>query len=198
MNRIIGLVCTLIFTSSVWAGDASIGKTKVAVCAGCHGADGNSALEINPSLAGQNEKYIAKQLRDFKSGARVNASMSPMANMVSDEDIEHVAAFYASQSIQHGAVADEFIKLGESLYRAGDSDRDIPACMACHGANGNGMSAAGFPAISGQKASYTKAQLEAFRSGKRDNDANNVMRDIVAKMSDQQIEALANYLVGLH
>lgn len=198
MNKIVALVFVILFAGGVSAGDAAKGKDKVAACASCHGTDGNSVMAINPSLAGQGEKYLSKQLRDFKSGARKNATMSPMANLVADDDIEHVAAFYASQSIQHSAVEDKYIELGQRLYRSGDADRDIPACMACHGADGNGMPAAGFPALGGQTAAYTKAQLVAFRSGARNNDANSVMRDVAAKMSDEQIEALSFYLVGLH
>ena len=197
MNLLVAIISVgLAFSAS--AGDAAKGQAKTAVCAGCHGADGNSALAINPKLAGQGEKYLAKQLKDFKSGARQNATMAPMANMLSDEDIQNVAAYYASQTVQHVAVADKYITLGQKLYRGGDADRDIPACIACHEASGKGMSEAGFPALGGQSPSYTKAQLEAFRSGSRDNDANNIMRDIVAKMSDSQIEALSFYLAGLH
>jgi cytochrome c553 len=201
MNKTINLLFSIAligFAGLAQAGDAAKGKAKTMVCAGCHAADGNSVMPINPKLAGQGEKYLVKQLQDFKSGARQNATMAPMANMLSDEDINNVAAFYASQSVQHTAVADEYINLGQSLYRGGDADRDIPACMACHGASGKGMASAGFPAVGGQTATYTKSQLEAFRSGTRNNDANNIMRDVVAKMSDQQIEALAYYLAGLH
>jgi len=204
MNKTLSLIAAILLVgtaTNVSAGDAAKGKEKTAVCAGCHGVDGNGVTAVdpkNPSLAGQSEKYLVKQLLDFKSGARKNATMAPMANMLSDEDIANVAAYYASQSIQHMAVADEYIELGQKLYRGGDSDRDIPACMACHGPAGNGMAAAGFPSIGGQNPTYTKAQLIAFRSGERDNDANNVMRDIVAKMSDKQIEALSFYLAGLH
>ena len=118
--------------------------------------------------------------------------------MLSDEDSENVSAYYASQKVQHMAVEEQFIKPGELLYRNGDADRDIPACIACHGPNGNGMSAAGFPALGGQHADYTKAQLLAFRDGLRNNDANNVMRDVVRKMSDEQIETISKYLAGLH
>ncbi|WP_444996581.1 c-type cytochrome [Aliikangiella sp. IMCC44359] len=198
MNRTIGLLLAALFVSNVSAGDAAKGKSKTAVCAGCHAADGNSPLAINPKIAGQGEKYLIKQLHDFKSGARPNATMAPMANMLSDEDIENVAAFYASQKIQYSAVPEEYIELGSRLYRSGDSDRGIPACMACHGATGNGMAAAGYPSVGGQHPEYVKAQLIAFRSGERNNDLNNVMRDVVAKMSDEQIEALAYYMVGLH
>jgi cytochrome c553 len=201
MNKTINLLISIAlvgFTGFAQAGDAAKGKDKTMVCAGCHAADGNSVIAINPKLAGQGEKYLVKQLLDFKSGARQSAAMAPMANMLSDEDINNVAAYYASQTVQHNAVADKYIELGQSLYRGGDADRDIPACIACHGASGKGMAAAGFPAVGGQTAAYTKAQLEAFRSGARSNDISNVMRDVVAKMSDTQIEALAHYLTGLH
>jgi len=198
MKRTIGLLLAIAFAGNVSAGDAAKGKEKSAQCAACHGVDGNSPLAVNPKLAGQSAKYIVKQLKEFKSGERDNAIMAPMASMLSDEDMANIAAFYESQKIQHAAVPDQYIELGQRLYRAGDSDRDIPACMACHGAQGNGMSAAGFPSLGGQHPEYTKAQLMAFRSGERKNDANNVMRDIVAKMSDEQIEALSYYLVGLH
>lgn len=198
MRKIIVVLLALVFSVNISAGDAAKGKEKAVACVACHGNDGNSPLAINPKLAGQNEKYLIKQLQDFKSGTRANATMQPMASMLSEEDMANVAAYYASQKVQHAAVPEEYIALGEKLYRSGDSDRDIPACMACHGAQGYGMSAAGFPALGGQHPDYTKAQLMAFRNGDRNNDANNVMRDVVAKMSDKQIEALAYYLAGLH
>lgn len=198
MKKVIGVILTFLFAASVNAGDATKGKAKTGVCAGCHNADGNSPLAINPKIAGQGAKYLAKQLHDFKSGARENATMKPMADMLSDEDIQNVAAFYATQKVQHMAVEEKFIEPGQKLYRDGDADRDVPACIACHGPSGNGMPSAGFPALGGQHAEYTKAQLLAFRDGKRDNDANNVMRDVVRKMSDEQIEAISKYLAGLH
>lgn len=198
MKKVIGVVLTLLFAGSVSAGDAAKGKEKTATCAGCHGPDGNSPLAMNPKIAGQGEKYMVKQLREFKSGARQNATMAPMASMLSDEDIENVSAYYAQQKAQYMAVEDKYIELGQKLYRSGDADREVPACMACHGPSGNGMPSAGFPALGGQHPEYTKAQLLAFRDGSRDNDANNVMRDVVRKMSDEQIEALAKYLAGLH
>jgi len=198
MNKFILLTIFLLLSNHVQAGDAATGKTKTAVCAACHAADGNSAIAINPKLAGQGEKYLVKQLKDFKSKARDNATMFPMASMLSDEDIANVAAYYSQQKVQHMAVDDKYIQIAEKLYRGGDSDRDIPACIACHGADGKGIASAGYPAIGGQQPGYTIANLKAFRSGARNNDANEVMRDVTAKMSDPQIEALAYYLAGLH
>jgi len=198
MNKIIGLALVILFSSHLQAGDAAKGKEKAGVCAGCHAVDGNSVLAVTPKLAGQGEKYLVKQLNDFKSKERDNATMFTFANMLSEDDINNVAAYFSSQKIQHEAVADEHIKVAEKLYRGGDSDRDIPACIACHGAKGNGMATAGFPAIGGQRPDYTMATLKAFRSGARANDANGIMRDVVAKMSDEQIKALSFYLAGLH
>lgn len=198
MKKSIGLLLAIVFTSGVSAGDAVKGKGKSALCATCHGSDGNSALAINPKLAGQGESYLVKQMKDFKSAQRKNATMEPMVATLSEVDMADIAAFFSSQSIQFSAVPDEYIQLGQQLYNSGDADRDIPACMACHGANGNGMPSAGFPAVGGQHPSYVIAQLKAFRAGTRNNDNNNVMRDVVAKMSDKQIEAIAYYMVGLH
>ena len=198
MKKIFGVLCLIVFATGANAGDAAKGQSAAATCSACHGGDGNAVLPGAPSLAGQSEKYLIKQINDYKSGVRVNNQMQPMVANLSDEDTANIAAFYAGQKIQHMAVADEYIEAGNSLYMNGDADRGIAACTACHGVNGNGMAAAGFPALGGQKADYTKAQLEAFRSGARSNDENNVMRDIVAKMSDEQIKVLSNYLVGLH
>ena len=198
MSKIIGLVLAALFSNQILAGDAVKGKEKTTTCLACHGADGNSPLAINPKLAGQGQKYLVKQLKDFKSKARDNATMFPMASMLNDEDIENVATYYAEQKVQHTGVDEKYLAVAEKIYRGGDADRDIPACIACHGANGEGMSAAGFPAVGGQHPTDTMSTLKAFRSGARANDANGIMRDIVAKMSDEQIEALANYLAGLH
>jgi len=198
MKKIIGLALAILFSCQVQAGDITQGQAKSGTCAGCHAVDGNSAIAANPKLAGQGEKYLIKQLQDFKSKKRDNGIMFGMANLLNDDDMANIAAYYSSQKIQHAAVADEYIPIAEKLYRGGDSNRDIPACIACHGAKGNGISTAGFPAIGGQHPEYTISTLKAFRSGARNNDTNGVMQDIVAKMSDKQIEALGHYLVGLH
>ena len=198
MNKIIGLALLALFTSPLEAGDAAKGQAKTAVCAACHGSDGNSVIAINPKLAGQGEKYLIKQLHDFKSKARDNAIMFPMASMLNDEDIANVSAYYSQQKVQHMAVPEEYIEQAKKLYLAGDSDRDIPACIACHSADGKGIPSAGYPAIGGQQPQYTIATLKAFRSGHRNNDDKEIMQMVAAKMSDTQIDALAYYLAGLH
>jgi len=195
MKKLLMIGAAIAVAASVNAGDAGNGKTLSATCAGCHGADGNSAIATYPKLAGQNEKYIVNQLQAFKSGDRNNAMMAPMAAMLDEKGMQDVAAYYASQRTTHGDVDPKYVELGQKLYRGGDTDRDVAACIACHGAKGEGMPAAGFPALSGQHPEYIAAQLKAFRSGERKN---KMMQDVTAKMSDQQIEALANYVSGLH
>ncbi len=188
------------------AGDIEAGKTKAMVCAACHGADGNATtLPEYPKLAGQHPKYLEKQLRELKLGmssggseGRMSAVMSPMAMPLSDEDIADLAAFYASQPATPVAATEESIELGSKLYMGGDVERGISACTACHGPRGEGTELSGFPRISSQNPAYIKQQLEMFRSGERNNDLNGMMRDVAMKLTDADIEALSNYVVGLH
>lgn len=165
------------------------------VCAACHTADGSRGLPANPILQGQHPEYLAKQLTEFKSGVRKNAVMQGMAATVSDEDIKHVAAFYASKQAKPGfAKNKETVALGEKIYRGGIADRQIPACAACHSPNGAGMPAQ-YPRLAGQHGDYTEAQLIAFRSGARANNAQ--MTGVAAKMNDREIKAVADYIAGL-
>lgn len=187
------------------AGNAEDGKAKSQLCATCHGADGNSLIDMNPHLAGQHEAYLAKQLREFRlasqtGGAegRNNAVMNGMAAALSDQDILDLAAWYASQEAKPGSTPEDVVAAGERLYRGGDESRGLTACIACHGPTGNGMGLANFPDISGQTATYLKSQLEQFRSGERNNDLNGMMRDIAMKLTDEDIEILSKYLGGLH
>ncbi len=186
-------------------GDAEAGKTKSVTCAACHGADGNSAIPMNPKLAGQHSKYLVKQLQEFKAAAlsngeegRNNAVMNGMSVVLTEQDMLDIAAYFSSQDAKAGSTPEEFIAPGAALYRGGDAERKITACIACHGPRGNGMGQAGFPDISGQHVDYTVGQLKMFRSGDRHNDMNGMMRDIATKLTDEDITILANYLAGLH
>lgn len=180
------------------AGDAAAGKTKASTCAGCHGVDGNSANPEWPSLASQNAGYLVKQLKDFKSGDRQNATMAPMAAALSDQDMEDISAYLASQTVKGGAADPALAVLGQSIYRGGIKDRNIPACMSCHAPDGKGNPAAKFPRIAGQHAAYTVNQLKAFRSSARNNDAAQMMRDTAHLMTDDEIVAVSSYMQGLH
>lgn len=165
------------------------------VCAACHGADGNSAITVNPKLAGQLPEYIEKQLHEFKSGKRENAVMKGMAGMLSDQDIKNVAAYFASQKpAENAAKSNGSGSLGEKIYRAGIAKTNVPACAACHGPTGAGLPVK-FPKLSGQHADYTTAQLKAFRTSARKNGA--MMTAISEKLTDAQMAAVADYIQGL-
>ncbi len=171
------------------------------VCVGCHAVDGNSAVPDFPILAGQHAAYLSKQLHNFqvkpnaKKAERENAVMAGFAAALSEDDIRNVSAFYAAQAIKPSyAQKKELLALGQTIYRAGVSARGIPACVGCHAPNGAGIPAQ-YPRLSGQYAQYTKAQLTAFRSGARANSAQ--MAKISAQLTDQEMEALAEYIAGL-
>ncbi len=167
------------------------------ICVACHAADGNSQLSANPKIAGQIKEYLAKQLTEFKSGARQDPAMSAMAGLVADEDIAAVAQYYASQTLQPEPTKNlETVELGQKIWRAGIADKGVPACAACHGPTGSGMPAQ-YPRLSGQFAEYTTLQLQKFRDGGRANDPNQMMRMIALKMTDAEMRAVADYAAGL-
>ncbi len=180
------------------AGDATAGQTKSATCAGCHGADGNSMNPAWPKLAGQHANYIAKQLHDFKGGARKDATMSAMAAPLSEQDVDDLAAFFSTKKTQLGTTAKDMLEAGQALYRAGNAASGVPACAGCHGPTGMGNAQAKFPRLSGQHADYVAKALKDFRSGARANDAGKMMRSIAGKMTDAEIAAVAQYVQGLH
>lgn len=181
------------------AGDAAAGQGKTAVCAGCHGTDGNSAAGTFPKLAGQGAPYLVKQLNDIKSGARPIVEMTGLLDALSEQDLEDIAAYYASQKIVIGQAKAELVEEGQKIYRSGIPAKSVAACTACHGPAGAGMSLAKFPALGGQHADYTADQLKQFRSGERANDGDSrIMRSIAARLSDREIEALSSYISGLH
>jgi len=172
-------------------GEASFG----AVCAACHGADGNSGTPANPKLAQQHPEYLIKQLQEFKSGKRANAIMSGMAAALSEDDMRNIAYWLASKTAKPGFAKDkETVVLGERIYRGGITDRQVPACAGCHSPNGAGIPSQ-YPRLSGQHAEYASAQLTAFRDGIRKN--NSVMSQVAAKLNDREIKALADYVAGL-
>jgi len=179
-------------------GSVSAGKTKSASCAACHGVDGNSPSPMFPKLAGQGEAYLLKQLQNFKSGERQNAVMAPMVAALTEQDMADLAAYFASKKTSPGAVSEDLLNAGQTLYRAGNKETGVPACMACHGPTGAGVPAAKWPALSGQYPDYIEAQLKAFASGERNNDPNNMMRDIASKLSADEIKAVSSYVSGLH
>ena len=166
-----------------------------AVCAACHGADGNSGTPVNPKLAQQHPEYTVKQLQEFKSGKRANAVMSGMAATLSDADMKNIAYWLASQKAKPGFAKDrELVALGERIYRGGIADRQIAACAGCHSPNGAGIPSQ-YPRLSGQHADYTAAQMTAFRDGIRKNALQ--MTQVAAKLNDREIKAVSDYIAGL-
>lgn len=180
-------------------GDAEAGKSKAAVCAGCHGADGNSAVAAFPKLAGQNVKYLVKQMNDIKSGARPVPAMTGLLDGASEQDMQDIAAYFSSQFASIGAADKALVELGEKVYRAGTKESGVSACTACHSPTGKGNAMAGFPALSGQHADYIAAQLRAFREGERTNDGDSkMMRSVAFRLTNKEIDAVASYISGLH
>lgn len=166
-----------------------------AVCAACHGVDGNSQIVINPKLAQQHPEYLIKQLHDFKDDKRADPVMKGFAMMLSDEEMNNISAWLAQQKAQPGYATDkELVQLGERIYRGGIADRNIAACASCHSPNGAGIPSP-YPRLAGQHADYTIKQLNTFRDGSRNNSVQ--MRDVAAKMTDREIKAVADYIAGL-
>ena len=182
-------------------GNAQAGEVKSAVCAACHGEKGVSLNPLWPNLAGQHARYLIKQLRDYKAASSRQAPlMMPFAAALSEDDMTDLAAFYAAQPRMPAVSSDSFPDRvrGEELYRVGDVKLHITACIACHGPKGLGNDEAGFPVLIGQHADYALAQLRAFKSSARSNDANAIMRTISSRMSVADMRALVHYLAQLH
>ena len=167
------------------------------VCAACHAADGNSASPANPVLAGQHADYTAKQLANYKSGERKNPVMLGMSASLSPADMKNLGAYFEAQKPKTRAARNfELVKLGQQIYRGGNLTKGVAACTSCHGPNGAGIPAQ-FPRVAGQYPEYTLAQLQAFRAGERANDPNKMMRAIAAKLADQEMKAVSEYIAGL-
>ncbi len=197
------LAAQSVLAQGVIKGDPAKGQPIASqVCAACHAADGNSGMPVNPSLAAQHPEYIYKQLMNFKSqggkpAERNNGVMAGMVANLSEDDMKNLAAYFASQKARPTVARDAALaKQGEAIYRGGVVAKGVPACASCHSPNGAGMPAQ-FPRLAGQHAEYTSTQLKAFRVGQRANDAAQMMRGVAAKMSDQEIAAVSEYIAGL-
>ncbi len=191
----------LLLSVNLMAADADKGKALSATCAACHGSDGNSINPIWPSLAGQHEAFLVRQITMFKNGQRENAMMAPMVSGLSDQDIADLAAYYASQKLTLKAANPDSIELGKKIYQAGDADRNIPACMSCHGPTGQGNPLSGYPVLANQHAAYTVLQLKAYKAGRKSPDQDDlngqVMAGVAQYMTDEEIDAVSSYLQGL-
>ncbi|MBT3548681.1 MAG: cytochrome c4 [Gammaproteobacteria bacterium] len=191
----------IIFSANIQAGDIAKGKEKSITCVACHGEAGVSPSPVWPKLAGQHESYLSAQLHEFKKGPdgkRNNAIMYGISVALSSEDIDDLSAYYSSLSKSIGTTADKSFKLGQNIYRGGNMEYKIQACIACHGPNGDGNGPAAIPVLSGQHAEYVYLQLKNFQKDIRSNDSNKMMRNIVHRMTDNEMKSVAQYIQGLH
>lgn len=190
-------------------GNIERGKQLSTTCIGCHGVDGNSIVPSFPKLAGQGSAYIIKQIQDYKSGKRENATMLGIASTLTEKDMIDLASYYSAQKISENVAKTDAnsLKLAEKIYLGGKEE--VPACISCHGAKGKGIPSAKFPAISAQHAEYIVSQLKKFRNYSlniileetketRANDYASMMRDVAKHLSNKEIAALAQYIAGLH
>jgi len=200
-------ITLLVTPFAMAAGDATAGQNKTAACVACHSVDGNSPAPSFPKLAGLGEKYLLKQLQDIKSGARPVPEMTGQLDAMTDQDLADMAAFYNAQTRQLSGSKELKLDLGEKIYRGGNIQTGVAACIGCHSPGGNGNAPAGYPALGGQYAQYIAKQLRAFRTAAHDiedpagrsNDGEiQVMRGVAARMTDQEIDAVANYIAGLN
>ena len=218
-KKLLALSVTLAFSSAPAAlyaeGNFNAGKTKAASCAGCHGDLGNSMMPLFPKLAGQHPTYIVKQLTAFKDGSRKEGTMSAIALSLSEQDMLDIAAFYEAQSISKNSLPvldddddeddeDEdakepvdintLIAKGKDIYRNGDLDNEVSACIACHGPKGEGNQPASFPTLKWQHADYLIKTLKDYKSGARSKNPDNMMNMIAKKMTDEEIEAVSYHI----
>jgi len=193
------LVSTQTQAESIVDGSAEAGKARALTCTACHGPEGNSVSPLWPNIAGQNATYLLAQLKAFKDGSRTDPLMSSQAMMLTDDDMANLAVYFESLPGAAQAVANEkLIDRGEALYRGGNQDDKVSACLACHGPSGRGNPAANYPALQGQHAAYTAKQLNAYADGERTTDGKtHIMRDIAANLDKDDIAALSSYVQGL-
>lgn len=195
----IAILVWVMGSAALAEGNPVRGKDLTATCVACHSTDGNSPAGSFPSIAGQHETYLFKQMKEIQSGDRAAPLMTGILDNMTEKDLQDLAAFYAQQTPKGGAADPELAELGETIYLAGIKRKGIAACTACHLPDGGGNGSAKFPALAGQWPEYTVAQLKAFRSGERNNDGDGrMMRSIAMDLSDDEIDAVANYLYGLN
>ncbi len=194
-------ILAVISLQAVAEGDAAAGQAKSAICAACHAADGNSVVPNWPKLAGQHTAYMVRQVALIKSGARAVPEMMGIVAGMSDQDLEDIGAWYSSQTNNGGVAEESAVLLGERIFRAGNLESGVPACMSCHGPGGEGNPLAGYPALAGQHAAYTSKMLTGFRMGFNwgdDDGPSKVMNGAALQLTKDEIEAVASYIQGLY
>ena len=187
----------LSYSQFALADDAAAKATNLAteVCAGCHGADGNSMIAAFPKLAGQQKVYLLRELKDYKSGKRVSEVMAPLVANLSEDELTQLAAYYAKQKPTAGIVGDaKLLAIGKELYLKGNSKTDVPSCDSCHEEDGSGSGK--FPRVAGQHVEYALDQFRLYATGKRTNGAR-VMQAVASRMSEEETRAVAEYMASM-
>ncbi|RZU99556.1 c-type cytochrome [Spiribacter vilamensis] len=179
--------------------DPQRGKAASATCAACHGQQGNSIVPNYPNLAGQHADYIYDHLQFYKSGERDNAIMLGQAAGLDKQTMADLAVYFSDLDAELGETPEELLSTGRSIYMGGIAEKGVPACVSCHGPGGMGVPGSGYPRLSGQKVDYTTEQLGLYRSGERSGYGQaGLMNDIASKLTDEEIQAVANYVRGLY
>ena len=182
-------VATRAQSSDTQASAPTAAPAKAAVCAACHGPDGNSTNPQYPVLAGQTSRYLYLQLRDFEAGRRNDPVMSPMAASLSRDEMHALADWFAAQKPVGVA-----FKVDEAKARLGKAKADETLCTMCHLGGFAGQNE--IPRVAGQHHDYVVKQLKDFKAHRRTNDAGN-MTSVAGTLSDADIENLAQYLASL-
>jgi len=207
MNKLTLTLCILTLGSSTafaastdLKGDIAAGQAKSALCIACHGPNGQGGPNpLWPKLAGQHASYIVQQLNNFKAQDRQEPTMSPMAAPLTEQEVHNLAAYFESQTPKIGSANQEWLEQGQKIYRGGNKETSVVACIGCHGPQGRGNPAAKYPAINGQNAQYMLKQIKDYKNGIRKPKGNAViMRDIAVNMSETEMEAVTNYMQGLY
>jgi len=210
MSKLIFIFIFVLSSALHASGNPATGEKKSMACLGCHGPNGNSVMPTFPKLAGQGRGYLVKQLQDYKSGARVNPIMAGQVASLSEQDMNDIASYFSIQQITQGSAKnDANIELGEKIYRGGKKDGEVAPCISCHGPEGLGIPSANFPALAFQHSMYLANQLKAFRQytlnkqtgaalESRSNDYEGMMTSLTKGLTNTEIEAISEYISGLH
>jgi len=215
MRRKLSIIATacvglsMMTTPVLATGDASAGQSKSTACAACHMTDGNSVVPMFPKIAGQSSSYIVSQLQAFKANDRVDPSMTPQVAQLTEQDMTDLGAYFSSQLVKpNTAVQADSAGIGKNIYLKGNINNGVIACVGCHGQKGEGNQASlektltdplvvEAPALGAQHSAYIVKQLKAFKTGERSNDVSRVMRNIASGMTDEEIQAVSDYIAGL-
>lgn len=204
MKVLIGAIASfamLTASAALAEGDAAAGEAKSATCAACHGTDGNSVVAMWPKIAGQHEQYLVRHIELIRSNDRPVPEMYAIAQMLSDQDIKDLSAYYSAQTMSPGAADESLVELGERIYKAGNAESGVPSCGSCHGPTGAGNPYAGYPWLAGQHATYTASMLNKYRDGTvwGERDANSaIMVGVAKELTDEEIAAVSSYIEGLY